>query len=382
MTAAHSGPGALSADEPVGSVVRKTAVAQAWLAGTRTVGRPPFEGGSRHTLRVTGHPPETASAVVEVFKPSFRVLEAMSAGRIKVHDSWGAKVHGEREGADALRAGATDMAPCYSPWDPNTFPLAQALSLPGLFPNAELATYVSEAVYADFLRADVERQGLRMGRLKATGQYNLFSKQPITKLEDLNSAKVASSHGPETTVLAALGAIPVALSSLEIKPAFSSGEIDAVSIADSSGQVFGIDQLARFRTALNITRLNLEYCLRREFWEELPRELQLVLNDWLRAQAQAETQIFYGLAGARARAAFKAAGMTFLKLATEEEARWMDRLREIPAAFVARNEAAGRPARRLLGEIEKIKGKNAGRSATELMIDAIDKPIRNINAYC
>jgi hypothetical protein len=156
-------------DEPLGTVGRKTALAQAWLSGSMCNAPIVDASGPRVVMRVTGHPPENAFIVTGIWKPAFHVLERMTAGRIRVRDCWGAVVHGDREGAAALRAGLTDMALCYSPWDPASFPLARVLGLPGLFPTAEVATHVAEAIYWDYLRADVERQGLRMGRLKATG---------------------------------------------------------------------------------------------------------------------------------------------------------------------------------------------------------------------
>jgi TRAP-type C4-dicarboxylate transport system substrate-binding protein len=333
------------------------------------------------TLRVSGHPPETASIVKEALRPAFRNLERMSQGKIQVQDTWNGKVHGDRDGAQALRDGRTDMALCYSPWDPESFPMAQALSLPGLFPNAEIATLVAESLYWDYFRQDVERQGLRMGRMKATGSYNLFSREPIQSGADLNGARIGCSFGPEVKMFSLLGATPVPLSSLQMADALASGAVDGISIADASCQVFGIHKHAKYRIALNLARLNMEFCLRADFWDGLPGELQVVLHRWLRAEAQAETQMFYGLIGAAARASFLVQGIAFLYPKDDELARWLKRLSPLSAQFVETNEARGRPATRLLSDIESLKSRYLHLDANALMTRAIEHPVEQINAF-
>ncbi len=108
-------------------------MAQAWLNGefVDAVAYPVSYSGAPITFVVTGHPPVTASAVADVFKPAFAVLEKMSQGKIKVEDHWGASRHRDRDGALALKDGRSDMAPIYSGWDSAAYPMAQGLQLPG-----------------------------------------------------------------------------------------------------------------------------------------------------------------------------------------------------------------------------------------------------------
>jgi TRAP-type C4-dicarboxylate transport system substrate-binding protein len=295
----------------------------------------------------------------------------MARGKIRVEDRWGATVHSDREGVAALRDGRSHLAPIYSAWDRAAYPLAQALQLPGLFPDSETATAVSEQLYAKYFRADVECQGILMGRMKASGAYHLFSMSPIRRLEDLTGARVGTTEGIEADVMRALGAEPVALSSLEMRPALESGRIDAMHLSDGSAEVFGIGFMARFRTQLGMVRQNLEFGMSTAFWTSLPPDLQRVVAAWLRAEAQAETQIFYGVAGARARERFAASGMQFIRLAQDEYSRWSDRAQRVIEDFVRTEEAAGRPALALLADIAALNESHRGKSADELMREAI-----------
>ncbi len=364
-------------DPDIAEALRRCAQARAWLAGA-FIDKPPLPvdyAGPPITMKVTGHPPATASVVREVFKPAFKLLERMSRGKIIVEDRWGGIVHAEREAVVALRDGRTDLAPCYSGWDSDTYQLVQALRLPGLFASAEIGTAISEHLYAEFFRHDVEKQGIVMGRLKATSAFHLFSMQPIRTLSDLKGLRIGSNDGIEGAVIRALGAIPVPMSSLEKKSAFAAGTVDAMHISDGPAEVFGIGTAARYRTALGLVRNNTEFGMSLAFWRALPRDLQRVLHAWLRAEAQAECQVFYGLEGARARERFRAAGTAFLAFTAEDQAAILARVAPVIDNFIATQEAAGRPAAALIAAIGALTERYRAASPDQLMTEAIAHPI-------
>jgi TRAP-type C4-dicarboxylate transport system substrate-binding protein len=97
--------------------------------------------------------------------------------------------HKEREGIEALKSGLTICALYIQLGMPTMFPAAQALSLPFIFDSAEGATAVSEALYHKHFKKDFEGQGVLMGRMVATSEYNLFSREPIRSLEDIAGEK-------------------------------------------------------------------------------------------------------------------------------------------------------------------------------------------------
>ena len=359
----------------------QSSVARGWLAGdfVDQVSYPVTYTGEPIKFVVTAHPPATASAVVDVFKPAFKVLEAMSRGKIKVEEHWGASVHKDRDGVAALNDGRSHFAPIYSGWDSKAYRLVQGLQLPGLFPNSEMATLVSEQLYDKYFRADVERQSILMGRMKASGAYHIFSMAPLRSRDDFKGLRVGTTEGVEADVMRALGAIPVSLSSLEMNPALSEGRVDAMHLADGSAEVFGIGKVARYRTALSLVRQNLEFGMSKAAWAGLPPDLKTIVDVWLRAEAQAETQVFYRVAGARARDRFKAGGMQFINLSVAEFGKVFEATRPVVDAFAAKEEAEGRPARAMLADIADAVESLAGKTPNDLMREAILNPVQGIN---
>jgi len=370
-----------AADMTVAQALHQTSVAQDWLAGRYAdqAAESVRYTGAPFTFTVTGHPPEHAAAVVDAIKPAIRVLERMSKGKIRVEEYWGASRHSDRDGVAALNDGRSDLAPIYSGWDAKSYPLAQGMQLPGLFPNSDIGTLVSEEIYSDYLRKDIERQGIKMGRLKMSGPYHLFSMHPIRSRDDLKGLRIGTTEGIEAAVMNALGAEPVPLSSLEMNPALASGKIDAMHLADGSSEVFGIGKIARFRTALGCVRQCLEFGLSQRFWNGLPADLKQIVHNWLRCEGQAETQIFYTVAGARARDRFQERGMELIYMPDAEYGRIAEAVQPLVEQFIAEQEAAGRPARAMLKDIEARVAAHRNKTANDLMNDAIFNPVANIN---
>ena len=356
----------------------RVACAQArhWLDATGQPGISRFSGdiGPHYNLRVSGHPAANSWVVPEVFQPSFEVLRRMSRGRIGVTGSWGESAHPAREGFAALADGRTDLAPCYTSWEPEVFPLSQLLALPNLFPSSAVATEVSEQLYPTYLQAEFERPGVIMGRLKATGAYHLFARRPLRRLSDLRGLRIATNAGIDSRIAQALGAEAVPLSSVELLPAYLADRVDAVSLADGSAQVFGVGRVSRTRVEIGAAMMNLEFGLSRRFHDDLPPDLQQVLNDWLRAQAQAETQYFYGVGGALAREGFLAAGCEFVTLPPEDLEELNQRLDQLRDGIAADMDAHGLPGTAFVRSAQAAVQALAGADGNTLMQHALATP--------
>lgn len=360
--------------------IARCKTAEAWLRGAharsatarsdgRATAREPI------VMRVSAHPTADSWVVPSVFEPAFKVLRGMSSHRLEVAASWGESAHPARDGFEALADGRTDFAPCYTSWEPEGYPLSQLLALPGLFPNPEVATAASERLYEPFLRQEFERPGVILGRLKATGPYHLFARRPLERLADLRGLRIATNAGIDSRIAAALDAKPMALRSVDLLPAFLAGEVDAVSLADGSAQVFGIGSYATVRMEIGVSMMNLEFGLSRRFHDALPEELRVVLNDWLRAQSQAEAQYFYGVGGAIARESFSQAGCRCVSLDSEDAAELDARMRGLADDIARELDARGLPASAFAREARQAAAALEGRSANALMQDAIERPL-------
>jgi len=360
----------------------RTVTARAWLAGEYAYewASRVAEQGPSFVLRLAAHNPEDAYVVREVFSPSFRTLAAMTHGRLRIEPVWEGSSHALPEGWAALRERKVEMTACYSSRSPELgFKLVQGLTLPGLFDSAALGTLTAELLHRRYLKPEYDRQGVRLGRFKATGQDVIFTREPIEKKEDMVGLRIYAGGGWHGAIYREMGATVVPLYSPQVREALRAGEIDAAAMTDGSAQVFGVDTVARFRLDSGLGRQNLEYCLAPDAYDELPGDLQAALSAWLCGLGQAECQVFYGLGGAHARAAFAANGMQTTVLDEDERQRWQQPIQRLRERYVAEMEAEGLPGRQFMDDLLGIVDRFSSADENQLMQRAIYAPVPALN---
>ena len=356
---------------------QRYSLSQAWVDGTIasygdnkvTYDGPPIE------MVFTHHIPAVAGIVKKVFKPALRRLEVMSNGKIKVTENWGGSVHSARGGSEATRSGLSDYAPCFSAYSAKDFTMVHAHTLPGLFPSADVAVMAAEELYPKWFKGEFERIGNSVSRMSAGSGYHVFSNKPVRTLQDAKGLKIRAGGGLHAKANEALGFVPISMPAAEMYPAMQRGLIDAVSLSDAAGAIFKAQELAKFRTENNMTRLFLEYCVGPKWFADLPGDLQRVFNSWSRQHGQVEAQLFYELGGIAAREKFKKAGMQFINLTDAETARWEASLASMAEEWVASQEAAGRPARQLVGELKAASKKYSAMTPNQRLQLTIDNPV-------
>ena len=366
----------------VGEWRQRTRVARGWLAGRFADGRARSVDvdGPPVVLRLSAHNPADATVVRDVFVPSFEVLRRMSNGNLRVQATWGGEVHALPGGWEALAADRTDLAPCYASLEAEKrgFRLVTLLDLPNLFPNAAVGTAVSERLYDRYLRADFERHGVLLARMKATGPTPIFLREPARTIAELRGRPIVTPDGIPARALERVGAAPVVGPGAPLRKLLADGAVDGAVISEAAAEVYGLTRVAPFELLVDLGRTNLPYGLNPSTYARLAPDLRPVLNAWLRAQAQAEAQVFYGAGGAAARERYLAAGGQIVSLEPSAAAIWNDQLSGIEEEAVAGMEREGLPARAFLRDVRELIRAYSARSDNDIMQEAIDRPIDDI----
>lgn len=362
-------------------IQKETTLAQEWgTGGIDDYNAPKVTyTGEPIVLRASLHTPPVAWTS-KVWQWQFDALERMSGGKIKVEHRWSATIHPVNKGFEAIRDNLTDTTGCWSFYKANSFPKMQGLFLPGISPNAAVHSLMAETLYDKHFRDEYERQGVYLGRLRATTPYILWTKKPVRNLADLKGLKIRSGGGTEAKVLAALGATPTSMASTEIYTAFQRGIVDGVSISDGAAEVFKVHEIATHRTYFTLTRIVLEQCVRPDWVNALPADLRAVYEHWGRGAAQYDTQMSYVYYGAKAREdifkeKFK---MTFIDISPEEEAKWQSMANPVIDEFVAELEGKGLPGKQLVADMRATVAKLKGMSPNQIFAQAVKSPIKGI----
>lgn len=331
--------------------------------------------GEPITLRWSHHVPAVSGMAKSVYIPGFRLLERLSKGKIKVVERWGRTVHPANAGYDATRSGLTDMTACYAFYNPTTFDLMHVMSLPGIVPSSPAGTRITHEAYDEFFRPEMERTGVLMGFVYTTTPYVLHSKDVLDTLESLQGKKVRTGGGVHAAVWKALGTVPTTMPAPRIYTAFQRGLLDAVAFPDSVSILFRINELQKSHTYINLSRINQEHCISAKWFGDLPPDLKQVVSRWAQGFAQAISQQFYVLAGAKARNKFREGGINMVQLSEAETKKWQAAAQPVIDEWVKTNEAKGLPARKLLEFIAERAKQYATMTPEQIMRLTVDKPV-------
>jgi len=331
--------------------------------------------GDPVTLRWSHHVPAVSGMAKSVYIPGFRLLEKLSKNKIKVVERWGRTVHPANAGYEATRSGLTDMTACYAFYNPTTFDLMHVMSLPGIVPSSPAGTRITAEAYDEFFRSEMERTGVLMGFVYTTTPYVLHSKDVLDTLDSLQGKKVRTGGGVHAAVWKALGTVPTTMPAPRIYTAFQRGLLDAVAFPDSVSILFRINELQKSHTYINLSRINQEHCISRKWFEALPADLQQVVSRWAQGFAQAISQQFYVLAGAKARNKFREAGIKMVQLSPAETKKWQAAAQPVIDEWVKTNETKGLAAKKLLAFIAERAQQYAQMTPEQMMRLTIEKPV-------
>jgi TRAP-type C4-dicarboxylate transport system substrate-binding protein len=329
-------------------------------------------------LRSSSHvPPVSFLAKLQI--DGWKQLEKMSNGKIKVSTTWAQTVHKANKGREAVRTGLSDHAPCFSLYTARDYQMTPALGLPFMFNNSHEATASAEHLYPKYLKQEFEKQKVLIMREAHTSPYNLYNNKPVKTLEEIQGMKIRAGGGIHARIIQELGAVQVNMPAPDIYPSVQRGTLDAVHFNDAAAETFRLSEVTKYLTFNGFNVLTVEYCLSKEFFDALPADLQVVVNNWGRQMAIAEAVGFYDYGGMVAIDNMRQKnGLQLVKMPKAELDRWAEKLKGVEAEWIAETAKLGLPAAEFVADIKKMGKKYAAMSANDIMIDAIKNPVQGM----
>jgi tripartite ATP-independent transporter DctP family solute receptor len=166
-------------------------------------------------------------------------LAEVSGGTMAINQFPGGQLGQEPQMLQKLRSGDIDFIITATANGATITPQMGVLSLHFLFENeAHLAKAVGSKELNEAVRKMVEEtvQGARALHLLTLGFRNIYSKQPVTKLDDLKGKKIrVQATKTEDTHFAAYGAVPVHMPFGEVYTSLQTGVVD---MAENGVNVF------------------------------------------------------------------------------------------------------------------------------------------------
>ena len=307
------------------------------------------------TLRYTTHVPRSHGFYTKAFVPFAELVKRETQGRLQLEVFTDRLLHGPTDAFEAAVTRITDYTNAYVTYQPGSFKLLHAPQLPFLFPSPQVGSLVFEELYPRYFKQEYERMGVYLAHCDCTSPYNLISRTPIRRLEDLRGLKIRVTGGLTSEIYRELGAVPVAIAAAEIYPAFQRGILDAAALAVPDIVSYRLYEIGAHYIHADINVVLLQYCLNRQAFDSLPADLRVSFYRLLRVRSQMAVQnVYSGPSYEHALRVMSEAGVETIALDDAERARWRERVTPLKERFILKHEAEGLPARAAVHAMEEL----------------------------
>ena len=298
-----------------------------------------------------------------------QLINERSKGKIQVKEFLGGVLFKAQEGFKAIQNDICDIAPAYPNYSPTGFDLAFSVSLPFMWENAYVGLRALEEIYPKYFKSEYEKLGSKMITAGMTSNYHLFTKKPVTKLEQLKGMKVRSAGGLINKVLERFGMIPVSVPSPEIYTTLQRGMVDACIFSWASADSYKLYEVTNYVTQIGpgfFVFGPLTVVVNPRWLDKLPPDLKKIVYG---AGREAGFNVSYSYEKQTEAAVKKHLehGVKILTLTDEELERWKQASQPVVHDWVKNMENKGLPAAQLLEEMKALNEKYKTKTADEIL---------------
>lgn len=282
----------------------------------------------------------------------FEKIEKETKGRVKFRPYWGGTLISVANAVDEVSKGSADVAHAAVHMEKAGFDFAKASILFFYDAEPEVAYRAFKEILKKYPQIEKEYtdRGVKVVAWTSTLQYQLITKKPVRKLEDLKGMRIRAL-GDMMHVLNSFGAEGVTLPAPEIYPSLEKGILHGIYLPAESLKTMRVAEAAKYCTMINIGQgPNSARIFNLKKFNSLPPDIRKVIEDnidyWTMESIKAfresdKVGIEYG----------KQMGVEFITPPKEELAKLHAAIEKIVIHKMVENlEAKGFPAKRIYEE--------------------------------
>jgi TRAP-type C4-dicarboxylate transport system substrate-binding protein len=264
------------------------------------------------------HPTTDRSKVFDKF---MQTINERAKGRLDAKYLGGPEVTLAPQQPQAVRTGSVQMAGVGGSHLKGLVPEAQLLALSRIDGNAERTGGANA-----YLQKRFEKAGLYyVGRLDPKMEQNwpIYMTKPVRKVDDFKGFRLGANG---TYVKAMAEALGTSFSVFKMEDTFGAldrGMVVGYVVALGLAQAQSLFETAKYILDHPIYRSNTSIIMNLDTWKKMPKDLQKLIQDTY-IEMEPDFIAASMLEVTRAEAAFKKAGVEFIKFSPEEEAKYYD----------------------------------------------------------
>ncbi len=326
----------------------------AWLGVLGLLG--PLAGVARaETISLTyaNFPPAVTFPSVQMERWADEV-EKRTQGRVKIRTFPGGTLLGAKNMLEGVTAGTADIGNFAMSYQPGRFPVAEAVDLYQGFTSARVASLVLLHLVEKYQPKEFEK--VKILTLFTCPPTNLMTKTPVKSLEELKGMELRVA-GTSAEILKLLGGTPVAMPQSETPEALQKGVVKGIVSSLEILQDFKFAAYTPYVTLVDLPVVSFAVVMNKAKWEALPAEVQQVMNDLVREQAEwTGTYVDAHVAEALAWSE-KEYQLQQFRLPPAEQARIATLLAPLTADYIKKVSAQGLDGEQIVKDVQAFKAK-------------------------
>jgi TRAP-type C4-dicarboxylate transport system substrate-binding protein len=259
----------------------------------------------------------------------------------------------------AVMTGVIDVGAVFPLANPDAFPMVNALSVPGLFPNSTVASTVNWELFEEGYTANDYKNVKRLFVGYDNPQGFVCRDKQIKTMEDLKGMTIGCLSDPDVSTVQLLGATPVVLPVQEHPEAMRKGVIDGSYYEESASIVYGLYKVAGYYTLTHGGLRSSETLMNLDTYNRLPADIKEIIDKnsgmmWcLINGVRYDTNLILVKEFINKRA--DELGLPHIYyLPPEEEAKWQPAYEVVQEKYIENLESKGLPGRELLARAKEL----------------------------
>lgn len=277
-------------------------------------------------LRLAHFFPETHPAEKILVDQWIEEIKEATDGKVLITSYPGGTLLGAKDIYSGVVEGTADIGLSCFAYTRGRFPVLEAFELPGIvYKNSKAASMAAWEGIMELEPDEVKDTKLLM--VIATGPGDLFSKEPIKKLEDIENMSIRAT-GISAQTIKLLGAVPEGMDQSETYEALSKGIVSAnlspVEVLKGWKHAEVIDYITftpfLYNTLFFVT-------MNQEKWNEIPEETQEIIEEITRKFHEETAISLWDMQNEEAlEYAVEEHDIEVIELSKEEQERWIDKV--------------------------------------------------------
>jgi TRAP-type C4-dicarboxylate transport system substrate-binding protein len=293
-----------------------------------------------------------------MLEPFKKELEEKSKGRIKVTIHPGGALAPAPAHYENIVAGAFDIGWTLQGYTPGRFPLSAIVEMPFLWSSAQEATRVFWQLFEELPALQNEYRDVKV---LATWTHDLgqlyTTSKPVRTLEDLRGLKIRAPGPVQTSMLRALGAVPLNMPASEIYDALERGVVDGLVIGLSAIKGFRLEQLVKHATLAKFYVATMIVAMNQQSYKKLSGEDRALIDSLTGRRMAMLGAKNYDDEAEDGLDALKKVKASIYQLTPAETEKWKQATGQMSKEWIKEMESKGLPGKQVYDKMLSLIGK-------------------------